>query len=163
MRSSFKYRNKDSFFKLLLLLSGDISSTPGPSHINQTLDNNEWDVFKARGLHFIHININSLLPKIEELSSIACQSNAAVIGISESNLGNSIFNSETEIDGYNTLCFDRNRHGGGVACDVRNHLSFTKRNYFPHDIETIFIEIFLPKTKPLTVGIVYRPPSQTSF
>ena len=46
---------------------------------------------------------------------------------------------------------------------MRNDLSFTKRNYFPHDIETIFIEIFLPKTKPMTVGIVYRPPSQASF
>ena len=77
--SKFKYRNKDSFFKLLLLLSGDISLNPGPSHINQTSDNNEWDVFKARGLHFIHININSLLPKTEELRRIACQSKAAVI------------------------------------------------------------------------------------
>ena len=77
--SKFKYRNKDSFFKLLLLLLGDISLNPGPSHVNQTSDNNEWDVFKARGLHFVHININSLLPKIRR---IACLSNAAVIGIS---------------------------------------------------------------------------------
>ena len=46
---------------------------------------------------------------------------------------------------------------------MRNDLSFTKRNYFPHDIETIFIQIFLPKIKPMTVGIVYQPPSQTSF
>ena len=161
--SKFKYRNKDSFFKLLLLLSGDISLNPGPSHIKQTSDNNEWDVFKARGLHFIHININSLLPKIEELHRIACQYNAAVIGISESKLGNSIFDSDIEIDGYNTLRFDRNRHGGGVACYVRNDLGFTERNDIPHDIETIFIEIFLSKTKPMTVGIVYRPPSQTSF
>ena len=157
--SKFKYRNKDSFFKLLLLLSGDVSLNPGPSHINQTSDNNEWDVLKARGLHFIHININGLLPKIEELSSIACQSNAAVIGISESKLDNFIFISEIEIDGYNILSFDRNRHGRGVTCYVRNDLSFTKINYFPHDIETIFKEIFLPKTKPMTVGIVYRPPS----
>ena len=44
---------------------------------------------------------------------------------------------------------------------MRNDFSFTKRNYFPHDVETIFIEIFLPKTKPMTVGIVSRPPSQT--
>ena len=93
----------------------------------------------------------------------ACQFNAAVIGISESNLGNSIFSSEIEIDGYNTLHFDRNRHGGGVACYVRNDLSFTERNYFPHDIETTFIEIFLPKTKPMTVGIVYQPLSQANF
>ena len=161
--SKFEYRNKDSFFKLLLLLSGDISLNPGHSHINETSNNNKWDVFKARGLHFIHININRLLPKIEQLRRIACQSNAAVIGISESKLDNSIFDSEIGIDGYNTLHFNRNRHGGGVACYMRNDLSFTKRNYFPHDIETIFIEIFLPKTKPMTVGIVYRPPSQTSF
>ena len=46
---------------------------------------------------------------------------------------------------------------------MRNDSSFTKRNYLPHDIETIFIEIFLPKTEPMTVGIVYQPPSQTSF
>ena len=39
--SKFKYRNKYSFFKLLLLLSGDISLNPGPSHINQTSRNNE--------------------------------------------------------------------------------------------------------------------------
>ena len=82
--SKFKYRNKYSFFKLLLLLSGDISFNPGPSHINQTSRNNEWDVFKTRGLHFIQININSLLPKTEQLCRIAYLSNAAVIGISES-------------------------------------------------------------------------------
>ena len=161
--SKFKYRNKDSFFKLLLLLSGDISLNPGPSHINQTSGNNEWDIFKARRLHFIHIDINSLLPKIEQLRRIACLSNAAVNEISESKLDNTTFDLEIEIDGYNILRFGRNRHGGGVACYVRNDLSFTKRNYFPHNIETIFIEIFLPKTKPVTVGIVYRPLSQTNF
>ena len=123
--------------------------------MNQTSDNNELNVFKARGFHFIHININSLFTKIEELCRIAGQSNAAAIGISESKLDNSIFDLEIEIDGYNILHFNRNRQGGWVACYVRNDLSFTKRNYFPHDTETIFIEIFLPKTKPKTVGIVY--------
>ena len=110
-------------------------------------------VFKTRGLHFIHININSLLPTIEELRRIAWLSNAAVPGISESKLDNSIFHLDIEIDGYNILRFDRNRHRGRVACFVRNDLRFTERNYFPLDIETIFKEIFLPKTKPMTVGI----------
>ena len=81
--------------------------------MNQTSGNNEWGVFKARGLHFIHININSLLPKIEELHRVACLSNAAVIGISESKLDNSIFDSEIKIDGYNILRFDRNRQEEG--------------------------------------------------
>ena len=46
---------------------------------------------------------------------------------------------------------------------MRNDLSFAKRNYFPHDIEIIFMVIFLPKTKPMAVGTVYQPPSQTSL
>ena len=43
-----------------------------------------------------------------------------------------------------STCFVRAR---GVACYVRNNLSSTKRNFFPHDIETIFKEIFLPKNQ----------------
>ena len=60
---------------------------------------------KVWGLPFIHININSILPKIEELCCGACLSNAAVIRISESKLYNSIFDSEIEFDSYNILRF----------------------------------------------------------
>ena len=90
-----------------MLISGDICLNSGPSHMNQPLGSNEWNVFKARGLHFIHINIKSILPKIEQLSCVACLSNVVVIGISESKLDNSIFDSEIEIDGYNILRFDK--------------------------------------------------------
>ena len=41
--------------------------------------------------------------------------------------------------------------GGGVACYVRNEL----KGLFPEDIENIFFEILLLKTKPITVGIIY--------
>ena len=96
-QSKFKYINKDSFFKLLLLLAGYISLNPGPSHMNQLLGYNEWDVFKAWEHHFIHINVNSLLPKIEELHRIACLSHATVIGISESRLDNYIFENDWQL------------------------------------------------------------------
>ena len=121
------------------------------------------DVVVVVAFCFFAILLNIYTLNIKNTVTNTCLSNAAAIGISESKLDNSIFDSEIEIDGYNILRFDRNRHGGGVACYVRNDLSFTKRNYFPHDIETIFIEIFFPKTKPMTVGIVYRPSSNTSF
>ena len=52
----------------------------------QPLDSNEWNVFKSKGLHMIHLNINSLLPKIDQLRYTANSSNAAVIGLSESKL-----------------------------------------------------------------------------
>ena len=84
---------------------------------------NEWNVFKNRGLYFIHLNINSLLPKIEELRFIAKSTNAAVIGICESTLDASVLEQEINIDNYKILRCDRNRRGGGVACYIRNDLS----------------------------------------
>ena len=30
----------------------------------------EWKVFRNKGLHFRHLNINSILPKIEQLRSL---------------------------------------------------------------------------------------------
>ena len=56
----FKYINKDSLFKLLLLLSSGIGLNPGPNHMNQPSSRKEWNAFKTRGPHFIHINVNSL-------------------------------------------------------------------------------------------------------
>ena len=38
-----------------------------------------------------------------------------------------------------------------------------QKNFFPNVMENIFFEILLPKTTPITVGIMYRPPSQTIF
>ena len=111
----------------------------------------------------IHLNVNSLLPKIDELRNIAKSSNAAVIGISESKLGDSILSSEIHIDNYNTLRCDRNRHGGGVVCYVRNDLSYDAKSFFPPEIENIFFELLLPNTKPIVVGFIYRPPSQSEF
>ena len=73
-----------SYFRIILLLSVDINLNPGPnadvlpfskeSFYNDesrifsgsddgNLNFEEWAVFKKKGVHFVHININSLLPK----------------------------------------------------------------------------------------------------
>ena len=161
--SKLQYKNSNSYFNLLLLLSVDISLNPGPLYNNQLQPQNEWSVFNSRGLHFIHLNINSLLPKIDELRNIAKLSNAAVIGISESKLDDSVLSFEIHIDNYNTLRCDWNRHGGGVVCYIRNDLSYDVKSFFPPEIENSFFEILLPNTKPIIVGIIYRPPSQSEF
>ena len=58
---------------------------------------------------------------------------------------------------------DRNRHGGGVACYVRNDISYNHKTIFNNGVESIFVDILLPKTKPFTVGIFYRPPDKSKF
>ena len=74
--------------KLILLLSSDISLNPGPNRTNHQLTE-DLKVFKNRGLHFIHLNINSLLSKIDELREIVKASNVTVLGITESKLDDS--------------------------------------------------------------------------
>ena len=65
--SNPRYRNNKTYFRLLLLLSGDICLNPGPINGSQQHKYDQWAVFKKRGLHFVHININSFLTKIDEL------------------------------------------------------------------------------------------------
>ena len=104
-----------------------------------------------------------MLPKINELTNITKLSNSAVIGISESKLDDSILSSVIHIDNYNTLRCDCNRYGGGVACYIRNDLSYDAKSFFPPEIENIFFKLLLPNKKPIVVGIIYRPPSQSEF
>ena len=87
-------------FHLLILLSGNISLDPGLNHQHKLQCLNKWNIFKSRGLHFIHLNINSFLPKIEELPITAKSTNAAIIGISESKLDESVLEPEIQIDYY---------------------------------------------------------------
>ena len=54
----------------------------------------KWVVFKKRGLHFVHININSLPPKIDELQYLTKLSNASIVGIGKTKLEDSISSNE---------------------------------------------------------------------
>ena len=159
--STLKVHKYRKYFQILLLLSGNIELNPGPE---QTIyDDPQLDCFKEKGLHFLHLNCNSVLPKIEEISKIALKSNAAVIGITESKLNDSVFDSEVKIEGYEIERADRNRRGGGGACYIRKNISYNRIEPFSQDVENVFLEILLPKTKPFIVGIFYRPPDQYSF
>ena len=96
-----------------------------------------------KGLHFVHININSLLPKIEELRNITKSSNISIIGVTETKLDGSVFDSEVNIENYELIRHDRNRQGGGVACYIRKDLHFNKLNIFSDNIENVCFDIVL--------------------
>jgi hypothetical protein len=92
---------------------------PFPDGLNETINENtldlsnissiedKWLPFSNRGLHFLHINVNNLLSKIDELREIAKKSRAVVIGISESKLDKSVFDGEVFIDDYEIIRSDR--------------------------------------------------------
>ena len=58
---------------------------------------------------------------------------------------------------------DRNRHGGGAACSIRNDLSYNIVSVFPSEIESVFFEILSPNSKPITIGTIYRRPNKSNF
>ena len=151
------YKDHTKFFKLILLLSGDINLNPGPTQISETSS-----VFKKRGLHFVHLNTNSLPFKTEELRQIAKNTNL-VTGLCETKLDKTIFYSEVSIPNYSRVRKDRNRKGGGVSCYIRSDICFNSQNYLSDEIENISFDLLLPKTKPISIAIVYKPPTDNRF
>ena len=124
-----------------------------------------FQCFRKKGLHFIHLNARSQLKKVPELKLIANKTKAAVISVTETWLDDSVTNSEVQIEGYTVIRKDRNRNGGGVCSYIRDDLAFTPLpiQNTTDDYEVLFVELLLPKTKPIVIGTCYRPPNQLNF
>ena len=122
------------------------------------------ECFTRKGMHFLHLNSRSLLPKISEIRLLAEKSRAAVIAITETWLDNTISDSEVSIDGYSLIRKDRNRNGGGVCIYIMNRYAFNRReDISSSEDELLWAEIHLPKSRPIVVGVCYRPPKQSDF
>ena len=65
------------------------------------------------------------------------------------------------IEGYDLIRSDRNRHGGGVACYIKKGRHYNVRLNCTTDFENIFLD--LPNSKPILIGVLYRPPDQSGF
>ena len=70
----------------------------------------QMEYFQEKGLHILHFNVSSLLPKINEIRFIAKQSNASITEISESKLDSPILNHEIDDVGYNIDAFLYKQH-----------------------------------------------------
>ena len=84
------------------------------------------NVFKNRVLHFGHLNINSILPKIKQLKSLLINSNPSVLRITETKLDNTVNNEEVKIDGYNLIRSNRNKMEGGIPCYMQTSRSVSE-------------------------------------
>ena len=78
-------------------------------------------------------------------------------------MDDSVLSSEIQIEDYDSIRSDRNRDVAGVACFIRNDLSYNLKWFLSSEIENIFIEILFPHSRSLVLGTVYRPPSQGTF
>ena len=74
----------------------------------------------SKGLHFVHANVRSLLPKIPEIKLFLSRTKTAVFAASETWLDSTVNDGEIQVPGFNVLRRDRNRNGGGVALFIRD-------------------------------------------
>ena len=125
-----------------------VYKTPVTRH---QLNDPKFKTFNNKALHLIHLKTNSLLPKIYELCNIVKCSNAAVIGITETKLGNTVYDSEFTTDGYIIVRKDRYIKGGGVACYIRSKICYSRKTYLSDNLGNIFIDLLFPKAKPISV------------
>ena len=142
-----------SLVAILIRLSGDVETNPGPFKF-------EIKECRTRGLKVCHLNVRSLLPKIDKLRLFISKNPFDVIAVSETWLKPSTPNNKIDIPYYSIYRNDRtDKTGGGTAFYVRNGLPFRSRGDLQSsDIETCWIEIIRPKTKSLFISSVYRPP-----
>ena len=108
-----------------------------------------------------HLNINSIVGKFDHLK-VLIVNNIDILVLTETKIDSSFPNSQFRIDGFSApFRLDRNKFGGGVLIYVREDIPCKKltKHILPDDIEGIFVEINLRKTKWLLFG-GYRPPRQ---
>ena len=89
------------------------------------MNTNALEALNKKSLHFFHVNLNSLLPKIE-LKCVANKTKAAIIGLTESKLEHAIPDIEVNFPWYDILQCDRNANSGGIACCIRKDVCFNR-------------------------------------
>ena len=129
---------------------------------------------KSKGLHFIHLNVRSILSKgtFENLKTQVMNSKAHVITLSETWLIEKCDTKMINIPGYNFIRFDRRwsengksiKKGGGLGMYIKNGLDFcesifNKNNISNSDIEMHWVDIKVKNMKKIIIINVYRPPT----
>ena len=95
------------------------------------------------------LNINTVLSKLDQLQVIIGNS-LDILTIQETKLDKSVTTEKLKLNGFSDpYRLDRNKHGGGVLIYVREGIPWKplEKHTFTRDIEGIFIEINLRKTK----------------
>jgi hypothetical protein len=137
-----------SIKKLLLLLSGDIETNPGPNNQNDAC------------LSIIHQNIRSIRNKIDFIKDHF--NDFEILCFTETHLTNTIKDDQIFLDGYRCLYRkDNTAHSGGIIIYTSDKL-VTKRGFEleMYSEESIWT-IVKDKEKNVLIGTVYRHPNST--
>ena len=124
---------------------------------------------RAKGVKLLHINVRSVLHKIDQLRSYFIDSNIAVLTFSESWLKDHISSGLVSIQGYALLRQDRDlsrtvkKRGGGLLTYLNtetcpSYKPLTKHSVSESYIEAQWTQINRENCKNIVICNIYRPP-----
>ena len=106
------------------------------------------------------LNVNSLTKHIYELKVFLANKPLDVLAINESKLDLVDSDRIVNLEGYNIVRRDRNKHGGGVCFYLRNTITFSGQYQLENDdLELIALEIQKANSCPFLIATWYRPPN----
>ena len=159
----FKIKKKNLHLFLLILLSGDVATNPGPGTSTEHTSNELNAIYlNARSLKaFVPFNGDSSAKvcKITLLQELVHSGSYDIICICETWLNDSIISSEL-LPGYSVFRRDRvEKVGGGVLVAVKANLHATRRpDLERNEIELVVVELNNTNSKPVILYTFYRPP-----
>nr|VZI25394.1 unnamed protein product [Spirometra erinaceieuropaei] len=149
------------------------SAAPSPNPLDRT-DPDEGTVASLNGiisgtiikrpktlkLTFFYTNVQSILPKLDELKIHICDLSPDIVSWTETWLSENVDDRELMLPGFQLFRRDRReRQGGGVVTYVKHGLLVSeKTEQFACSVETIWLNIRVPGSHSLEVLTVYRPP-----
>ena len=130
---------------------------------NSSTNQNEMSKpFDIKGLKIIHLNIRSLVHKLDSFKLWVALNKPNVITLSETWLSSDNLDTKLNITNYVLYRFDRcTKGGGGVAIYVSTDLvsEHITPAIQPLHFEGVFVKLYFNENKYLTIGSIYRPPS----
>ena len=107
-------------------------------------------------IKLVHLNIRSLLPKLNEIKLFLRDENIDILALTETWLTDGVSSADAHIAGYELIRADRGSRGGGVCFYFRDNLKYKVLNS-SRAIEQLWLMFTLSGTS-FIVGTVYRPP-----
>ena len=134
--------------------------------LSENMSRNDQDIFKKRGMHFIHIYCIQidLCQKVRNIVNIT---NASVNRVSETKLDEIILSSGLEVDGYDLIRLDRPKKGGGVFCHIKSSIGYrdivTKTIFAVTSKESLLTFVCLSLNQSYWVSYMDHPINQISL
>ena len=130
---------------------------------------NFFELSQAKGLKIVHLNIRSLLPKIDQIRTLLTQYNIDIKTISETWLNSHIDDKLIAIPGYTSLRQDRHAkdvktRGGGLISYIAQGKAMEAKELTEDSVSTKNIEahwfyVTMPNSRNIYICNTYRPPA----